>query len=521
MHPSKEDCSKKILISCRATSSLMGKFLEIKDTFLLLPALFLPVLFIIIKNLKSYFVSRNSAKLPPGPNPWPILGNIPHIGLMPHVSLANLAKIYGPLMSLKLGTQCIIVGSSPEAAIEILKSKDRIFSGRYIPKALPATKEELNHLSLGWADCNDNWKSLRILCRAELFSKKALESQARLREKSITSLIKFVGSKEGKEVKIADLVFATVFNILGNSMMSTDFIGLEEKNSDGGMKGIIRDYVEALAAPNLSDFYPILGKLDLQGIRRKVAVLLAKIRAAWGPIIEERRNGRNNSSTSQDFLDTLLDNGFSYNQINQLFVELFAAGTDTTTSTVEWTMVELLKNPEAMKNVHREIDTEINEDFPNNSHLLQLPYLEACTKETLRLHPPAPLLLPHRAIETGQVMNYTVPKNAQLVVNAWAIGRNPSVWDKPLEFRPERFLTSSLDFKGNDFEFLPFSAGRRICPGLPMAAKTIPLIVASLIYFFNWSLPHGINPKELNMSEKFGVTMQMEHPLVLVPEARK
>ncbi|XP_022848854.1 corytuberine synthase-like [Olea europaea var. sylvestris] len=298
----------------------MAKFLETKESYFLLPALFfLPILFVIIKNLKSYFVSRNSPKLPPGPNPWPILGNIPHIGLMPHVSLANLAKIYGPIMCLKLGTQCMIVGLSPEAAIEILKLKDRIFSGRYIPKAVPATKEELNHSSLGWTDCNDNWKSSRILCRAELFSNKALDSQARLREKSITSLIKFVGSKEGKEIKIAELVFATVFNILGSSMMSRDFIGLDEKNSDGGMKGIIREYVDALSAPNLSDFYPILSKLDLQGIRRKAAVLIAKICAVWGPIIEERRNGRIYSSTSQDFLDTLLDNGFSCNRINQLF----------------------------------------------------------------------------------------------------------------------------------------------------------------------------------------------------------
>ncbi|KAL2543638.1 Cytochrome [Forsythia ovata] len=500
----------------------MAQFLETKESYFLLPVFFLPLLFIIIKNLKSCFVSKNRQKLPPGPKPWPILGNIPHIGLMPHVSLTNLAKIYGPLMSLKLGTQCMIVGSTPEAAAEILKSKDRIFSGRYVPKALPATKEELNHSSLGWTeDCNDNWKFLRTLCRAELFSNKALESQAGSREKSITGLTNFVGSKEGEEVKVAELVFATVFNVLGNSMMSRDFIGLEEKNADGGMKGLIRALMEVAAAPNLSDFYPFLSKLDLQGIRRKSAVLMEKMQALWEPIIEERRKGRNNSSIHQDFLDSLLDNSFSNNRINQLFMELFSAGTDTTTSTVEWTMAELFKNPKAMKNVRQEIDTEINKDFPKNSHLMQLPYLEACIKETLRLHPPAPLLLPHRALDTCQVMNYTVPKNAQVVVNAWAIGRDPSIWDEPLEFRPERFLTSTLDFKGNDFEFLPFSAGRRICPGLPMAVKTVPLILASLIYFFDWSLPRGKDPKELNMNEKFGVTMQMEHPLVLVPTARK
>ncbi|XP_022849722.1 corytuberine synthase-like [Olea europaea var. sylvestris] len=290
---------------------------------------------------------------------------------MPHVNLTNLAKIYGPIMSLKLGTQWMIVGSSPEVAIEILKSKDRIFSGRYIPKALPATKEELNQSSLGWTeDCNENWKFLRTLCRVELFSNKALESQAVLREKCITGLMNFMVSKEGEEVKIAELVFATVFNVLGNSMMSKDFIELEEKDSDGGMKGIIRAAMEVAAAPNLSDFYPFLSKLDIQGIRRKAAILMAKFCAVWEPIIEHRRKERNNSSTHQDFLDILLDNGFSNNQINQLFLELFSAGTDTTTSTIEWTIAELFKNPEAMMNVRGEIDTEINQDFPKNSHLV-------------------------------------------------------------------------------------------------------------------------------------------------------
>lgn len=140
-----------------------------------------------------------------------------------------------------------------------------------------------------------------------------------------------------------------------------------------------------------------------------------------------------------------------------------------------------------MTRVQDELAKEITEDSPIESHLNQLPYLQACMKETLRLHPPAPLLIPHQALESCKVMDYTIPKNAQVTVNAWAIGRDP------------------------------FGAGRRICPGLPMAAKHVPLIVASLIHFFEWSLPHGKDPTELDMAEKYNMTMQKKQPLVLVP----
>ena len=200
--------------------------------------------------------------------------------------------------------------------------------------------------------------------------------------------------------------------------------------------------------------------------------------------------------------------------------ELFAAGTDTSSSTIEWAMAELIKNPESMKKVQEELARKIKQDVVKELHLPQLNYLDACVKETLRLHPPAPLLLPHRALESYEVTSYTIPKDSQVLVNVWAIGRDPMNWDDPLVFKPERFLNSALDFKGNDFEFLPFSAGRRICPGIPMAAKVVPLVLASLIHIFDWSLPHGNDSEKLDMSEKFGVTLQKEQPLHLIPKVR-
>ncbi|XP_027182465.1 probable (S)-N-methylcoclaurine 3'-hydroxylase isozyme 2 [Coffea eugenioides] len=500
----------------------MAQFPDIEANYLLLPIFLLPLLYLIFKQWKYPFATK-SPPIPPGPTPWPVLGNIPHMGRLPHVTLCNFAQTYGPLICLKLGTQYTVVGSSPAAAIEILKTHDRSLSARYVPKVVPARQEELNRSSIGWTEvCNDGWKYLRTLCRTELFSVRALDNQSCLREKKISDMVEHLrAKKEGQVVDIGELVFATIFNMLSNVMVSRDLIGLEEESAGEGMKSLVRTVMEVATAPNVSDFYPLLCKLDLQGLRKKSTNLGIKIRAAWEPIIEERRRqGAPLTLSQEDFLDTLLQNNFTNERIHQLLMELFTAGTDTSTSTIEWAMAELVKNPESMMKVREELGREINQDLPKESHLMQLPYLKACIKETFRLHPPAPLLLPHRAPEACQVMNYTIPKNAQVLVNVWAIGRDPGIWDEPLKFKPERFLSCSLDYKGNDFELLPFGSGRRICPGLPMAARHVPLVLASLIHCFDWSLPEGKDPQQLDMNEKFGVTLEKEQPLLLIPKAR-
>ena len=201
--------------------------------------------------------------------------------------------------------------------------------------------------------------------------------------------------------------------------------------------------------------------------------------------------------------------------------ELLGAGSDTSSTTVEWAMTELIKSPESMEKVCEELAREISDNLIKVSDLPQLPYLQACLKETMRLHPPAPFLLPRRASVSCEVMNYTIPKNSQIWVNIWAIGRDPMNWEDPLVFKPERFLNSTVDFKGNNLQFIPFGAGRRICPGLPMAARMLPLVLASLIHFFDWSLPNGTTPDEFDMNDNFGVTLQKEQPLLIIPKVRK
>ena len=182
--------------------------------------------------------------------------------------------------------------------------------------------------------------------------------------------------------------------------------------------------------------------------------------------------------------------------------ELFAGGTYTSSTTIEWISADLIKNPRCMNKVKEEIGREIGQgNLVTESKVPNLTYLEACIKESMRLHPTAPINLPHRAVESCQVMNYTIPKDSMVLVNFWAISRDPSCWEDPLVYKPERFLVnSSVDYKGNDFQFIPFGAGKRICPGLPMAAKHVPLVVASLVHSFDWTLPNGTDPKRMKYS---------------------
>ncbi|GMN32321.1 hypothetical protein TIFTF001_003620 [Ficus carica] len=501
--------------------------------FLVSPLL---VILLLSKRFKaSLFYNKSSPPLPPGPFAWPIVGNIFQIGDNPHQSLARLAETYGPLMSLKLGSTIVIVGSSPDAAMEILKTHDRNLSARYIPDVAPSNWErEVHNCSIGWVEeCDDSWKYLRNFSRTELFSGKALNSQARIRDEKVKQMLGFVGKMQGKTVRIRETTFAAVLNMLSNIMVSRDLSQLEHESLNGGICELMGNLIDVASSANISDYYRVLAPLDLQGLQKRAKELGKRICKLWEEIMKEKKANEKkrsdgdhdddqiDSGSPQDFLDALIEKGFSNDQIDILLRELFSAGSETSSSTVEFTMAHLIRKPRCMEILQEELAREIGPDHVvKESDLSKLNYLQACIKEVLRLHPTGPLLLPHRADESCTVMNYTIPKDSKVLVNAWAIGRNPSYWEDPLEFKPERFLNSSLDFKGNDFEYIPFGSGRRICPGMTMAAKQIPLIVASLVHSFDWSLPQGMSPDDIDMSEKFGIAMRMKEPLLLVPKAK-
>ncbi|KAI7753942.1 hypothetical protein M8C21_033142 [Ambrosia artemisiifolia] len=499
----------------------------LKDNNISSPLFILSTLVFILLIVKKtkLFSLKSDKNLPPGPPKLPIIGNLHQVGDQPHVTLANLAKRYGPLISLSLGKQLLVVASSPEAAREILKTHDRLLSARKVPSALQHPTM-LPH-SLMWSECNQTWKSLRTLCRTEMFSAKALDTHSRVREEIFAKLIDFLRKKQGHAINMEDIIFTTLFNTLSSIMFAKEFLDFPDENeSHDWLKESMHKVIEyAGRIKDFGAFFPVLNRFDLNGTRKGTMTEFKKILAYWEDIIEERRAQVNSSTWSseqaQSFLDRLLEKGFSNIQIFQPVMELLGAGTNTTTTTVIWAMSELMRHKECMSKIQEEIQNEITTDQITNSQLSKLTYLQAFIKETFRLHPPVPLLLPHMAVETCEVMNYTIPKNARVHVNLWAMGRDPKVWDNPLSFNPARFINSKVDFKGQDFELLPFGSGRRTCPGMSHGIKSVETVLAYLIREFNWDLPNGDDPSKLDMTEKFGIALKREKPLMLIFKQRK
>ena len=198
--------------------------------------------------------------------------------------------------------------------------------------------------------------------------------------------------------------------------------------------------------------------------------------------------------------------------------DIFTAGTDTSSTTVEWAMAEMMKTPRVMKKAQAEVRKlyQGNKTLIHEKDIEKLSYLKWVIKETLRLYPPAPLLLPRECREACKIDGYEIPLKTKVIVNAWAIGRDPEYWDDAESFVPERFDGSSMDFKGTSFEYIPFGAGRRMCPGVAFGMVNVELPLANLLYHFDWELPSGMNSENLDMTEAFGATVGMKNNLFFI-----
>lgn len=197
---------------------------------------------------------------------------------------------------------------------------------------------------------------------------------------------------------------------------------------------------------------------------------------------------------------------------------MVVGGSDTSSNAIEFAFAEVMNKPEVMRKAQDELDRVVGKDsIVEESHMHKLPYLHAIMKESLRLHPVLPLLIPHCPSETCTIGGFSVPKGARVFVNVWAVHRDPSSWENPLEFKPERFLNSKFDYSGSDFNYFPFGSGRRICAGIAMAERMFLYFLATLLHSFDWRLPEG---KKMDLTEKFGIVLKLKNPLVAIPTPR-
>ncbi|CAI9110096.1 OLC1v1010062C2 [Oldenlandia corymbosa var. corymbosa] len=468
--------------------------------------------------------SRRTKKLPPGPIPLPIIGNLHLLGDQPHKSLAKLAKTHGPLMSLKLGTITTIVISSSVVAKEVLQKHDLAFCGRSVPDAVHAHNH--SQLSVVWLPAVDSkWRSLRKIINSHIFSVSRLDASQEIRSKKVEDIIGYckLMSQSGEAVDIGEAAFRTSLNLLSNIIFSRD---LTDPFTDSAkeFKDVVWDILADSAKPNIVDVFPVLRKFDPQGLRRRMSNHLDNIFKIFRSLITERLDSKRSGNIHMDVLDELLalckeaPEDIDITGIEHIFLDLFAAGTDTTSSTLEWAMAELLRNPHILNKAQTELAEVVGRGKQiKETDLPRLPYLQCIVKETFRIHPAVPLLIPHKVERDVELFGYIVPKGSQVLVNSWAIGRDETIWEDPLAFKPERFSGSQVDVKGQDFELIPFGAGRRICPGMSLALRTIPTVLGSLLNMFDWELEGGIEPEALDMAENFGITLQKALPLRAVP----
>ncbi|KAK1435753.1 hypothetical protein QVD17_01522 [Tagetes erecta] len=465
--------------------------------------------------------------LPPGPISLPIVGYLPFLGPELHTQFTNMARTYGPIFKCKLGSKLHVVINTPELAKLVVRDHDETFSDR--DQTIAALALTSGGKDIVLSNNNENWRKLRKIFVHEMLSSKNLEKSGVFRKEEVRKTIKDVFGKIGKEVNIRDIAFATEANVI-TRMVWENSSDNEVKNSDlsAELDIVSSNITRIFGQVNLSDLFPSLARFDLQGIEHDMKMQRNKLDQIFSSIIKDRIESNSKESRDEekkDFLQILLNHrdekdatSLNMTQIKAVLLNVMIAGTETTATTVEWAMASIMCHHNVMKRVKEELAEIVGlNNIVEESHLPKLKYLYATVKETLRMYPVVPFLMPRKARKACMVGGYIVPKDCTIFLNVWSIQRDPRYWDNPLEFNPERFLTNNLDTNGNDMKFFPFGSGRRICAGIPLAERMLMLILASLLHSFDWSLPEN---EEHDLTEKLGITLKKRKPLVALPSQR-
>ncbi|XP_061999457.1 desmethyl-deoxy-podophyllotoxin synthase-like [Rosa rugosa] len=465
-------------------------------------------------------------RLPPGPWKLPLIGNLHQLALaagsLPHHFLTDLAKKYGPMMHLKLGRVSAIIISSPDLAKQAVK----IFSDR--PTGFLAV-EIISYNSSGIvaSPCNDYWREMRKICALELLSAKRVQSFSSLREEETWNLVQSI-TQLSQPINLSEMIFSTV-----NSITARAALGKKCKHQQE-FTSLIREMIRLTTAFGVPDLFPSLQFLNhvtgtksaIERLHGKMDMILVDIINYHKQVLQSQRAaGEDHQQKDQDLVDVLLqlqESGelqfqLTANHVKAIILDIYTAGSETSATTIEWTMAELMKNPRVMEKAQVEIRQVVaGKKKIQEADIKKLDYLKLVVKETLRLHPPIGLIL-RQANKTCKVSGYDIPSGARVLVNAWALGRDPKHWGTNADcFEPERFQGSSIDFKGSDFEFIPFGAGKRLCPGISFGIATVEIALSQLLYYFNWKLPNGTNPQELDMTESTGLSTRKKNELKVI-----
>jgi cytochrome P450 len=507
----------------------------------------LMVTVVVVLLLSSVVRPRHSQRkvlnLPPGPKGWPVFGSLSLLAdtLPPHRVLAKLAARYGPLMHLRLGSFHVVVASSEETARLVLKTHDLAFADR--PPTAFGKILAYDYKGIVQTPYGPYWRMARKLCATELFSARRIDSFEHARAQEMRALTRGLFERAGAAVQVKEhLLSFTMRNILRMALGEKWSSGSCGSHDDGGGEAFRRSLKESFMVTgllgNVGEWVPWLGWLDVQGFVRRMKRVHVMFDQFNEQILNEHQNDRRRAGAGMDLVDVLLqlaedgqeeqppETRLTRDGVKAFLLDIIGGGTETAAATLEWALLELLRHPAAMAAATEALDRVVGRGrWVTERDLPDLPYIEAVVKETMRLHPVGPLLIPHHAREDAVVVGYDVPAGTRVLVNMWAVGRDPASWpDAPGAFRPERFLAGGsaegVGVHGTHFQLLPFGSGRRMCPAHNLVMKEVVAALANLVHGFSWRLPDGVAPEDMSMEEFFGLNVSRKEPLVALAEPR-
>ncbi|XP_060212455.1 cytochrome P450 71D7-like [Lycium barbarum] len=482
--------------------------------------LFFSSLFIIVRKWRS-----QKQKLPPGPWRLPLIGCLHHMisGANPHRIFRDLARKYGPIMYFELGEVPTVIISSPSMSIEVLKTHDLAFASR--PQFTSTDIVMYNNKDIAFAEYGDYWKQMRKICIMELLSTKMVKSFSSIRKAELSNVLSSIDSVGGTcEVNMTEKIVRFTSSVTCRLVFGKLCRDLDE------LINLIKDTLFLVGGFDVGDLFPSWKLLyNMSGAKSKLVKMHQNIDLVLESIVNEHIKNRaagikgNGAYGDEDLVDVFLrikENEqlqfpIANDHIKAAILDMFTAGTETSSTIIIWALSELMKHPKIMAKAQSEVRQAFKEKTNfDEEDLDNLPYLKLVIKETLRLHAPS---IVHRECREETIVNgYTIPAKATVLVNTWAMGRDSEIWKDPESFIPERFENSLVDYLGNNYEYLPFGAGKRICPGMQFGIANVKQPLARLLYHFNWGLPHETSTKDLDMSEKSGLSAAKDTDLFLI-----
>ncbi|CAJ1946844.1 unnamed protein product [Sphenostylis stenocarpa] len=505
------------------------------------------VSFLSLNFIFFYLYRRNSRgkQAPIVKGAWPILG---HLSLLngsqtPHRTLGALADKYGPLFTIKLGVKKALVVSNWEMSKELFTTNDLAVSSR--PKLVAVEVMSYNQAFIGLSPYGPYWRELRKIVTLEFLSNRRIEKLSHIRVSEVQTSLKelfnlcytSVNKKENESsygtttlVDMKEWFSHLTFNMVVRMVVGKRYFGVvhvEGKEKAESFMRNIREFMNLMGTFTVADGVPCLRWLDLGGHEKAMKATAREMDKLLSEWLEEHQEKR--VKGDRDFMDLMISalngaqiNGFDADTIcKATTLELILGGTDSTAVTLTWALSLLLRNPLAMEKVKEEIDMNVGKDgYIRESDTSKLVYLQAIVKETLRLYPPAPLSSPREFTENCTLGGYHIKKGTRLLHNLWKIHRDPSVWSDPLEFKPERFLTThkDVDLRGHHYELLPFGSGRRVCAGMSLGLNMVHFTLANLLHSFDILNPSA---EPIDMTEIFGFTNTRATPLEVLIFSRK